>query len=294
MKPDEFLYHYTNAEALLGILGSPGARPEIWLTQIQYMNDHKEWWHAFDLFSETIRRMRTDCRSELQSLAEYMLPKEQDRDRENGRSWAAFQRSFVFSVSEEGDLLSQWRGYAPNGGYSIGFRFGDVQALAQANGFQLLKCIYEEAEKLRLIDALLTSLHEDILGKFVSPVVMSGEHPSEMKPIISAHVKIQQEFVKFATYFKHDSFREEKEWRLVGVVPAGGTDLRERWRARQDQILPYCALHLSQISADSFPVRHVITGPGLDHKLADHSVGFLRFGRPGKINVTPSKSTLRR
>jgi len=42
---------------------------------------------------------------------------------------------FVFSLSEDGDRLSQWRAYGkPGDGYSLGFESAGIQAIAKSNG----------------------------------------------------------------------------------------------------------------------------------------------------------------
>jgi hypothetical protein len=47
-------------------------------------------------------------------------------------SFAAAKQWYVACFSTKGDLLSQWRAYCPNGGYSLGFDGSTLQSLLVA------------------------------------------------------------------------------------------------------------------------------------------------------------------
>lgn len=294
MSPPELLYHYTDAAGLLGLIGRPGTGPEIWLTQIQFMNDQREWWHAFDLMKSVVADMQKDHRPELQRLGEFIAPDKPAFTATPAANLAGFPRTFVFSLTEHGDLLSQWRGYTPSGGYSVGFDSSSLQKIAHRNGLRLVKCIYDEAEKNRQIRLALDSIVSEIRESRVAPHLSDTDHSLEQKVLASAHYSIQLVFRRFGAYFKHPSFIEEAEWRLVGNVAAGGTDPRERYRTRRDLILPYSAVPLAPKDGEEFVVRSVITGPGVDYELAAHSIHFSNYGRYKNLRVHRSKSTLRR
>jgi hypothetical protein len=58
----------------------------------------------------------------------------------------------VISFTQDGDLLSQWRGYGGrSSGCSIGFDGGDLLNLGKAQGFSIRRCIYEEQKQVELI-----------------------------------------------------------------------------------------------------------------------------------------------
>lgn len=287
------LYHYTDADGLLGLLGKPKAPAEIWMSQIQYLNDHKEWWHAYEFIGDSLWTLKSDARPIVKSFADYWHQSLGIKNH-NNRPTGAFQRTFIFSVSEAPDLLSQWRGYTPNGGYCIEFNPAALQSIAQKNGFQLRKCIYEDQEKQELVQAFFNSLVQELLSGAISPEVEKQIPDTRQAIISSAGLKLQQQFGQFACYFKHSSFREEKEWRLFGVVPAGGTDPRERWRTRRDLILPYCAIALPDSINGEPIINGIIVGPGVDFKLAEHSIKYITYGRLKNLTVSQSQSTLRR
>lgn len=290
---DLSLHHYTDSDGLLGILGKPNSPAEIWLSQIQYMNDHKEWWHAFEFLSNTFRKLITDSRPIVREFAESWCRGLDPKDTVFNRS-GPFQRTFVFSLSEVPDLLSQWRGYTPDGGYCIEFRQSALESIAKSNGFRMVKCIYEDDEKEVIVKDFFESLIQDLLNGYISQEIKEKNFESRQSVISSAWVKMQKQTAKFACYFKHASFSEEKEWRLYGVVPAGGKDSRERWRTKGDLILPYCALTLPDLVNNEPVINSVMVGPGVDFKLAEHSIKYVIYGRLKHLTVTHSLSTLRR
>ncbi len=57
---------------------------------------------------------------------------------------------FVFSLTEKGNILSQWRAYTPSGeaGVSIGFSKEGLEKIAAKKGFELIKCLYDRKEQL--------------------------------------------------------------------------------------------------------------------------------------------------
>lgn len=123
------LFHYTDAGGIIGMV----QHKSLWLTNIHYLNDSEEYYYAFDL----VKRILDEEYSGLVSMAD--LP----RDRTS--------TVFSFSLSEESDLLSQWRGYCPNGGFSISFDRLEFNKVIQQEGLRVAKCIYNETEQREYI-----------------------------------------------------------------------------------------------------------------------------------------------
>jgi hypothetical protein len=100
----EFLYHYTSQDGLLGIVQSRA----IWATNISYMNDATEFGLARDRLLEEIRTRY--IRKASVDVVSWITTKITDSP------------ICVSCFCEDGDLLSQWRGYAGDGyGYSLAF-----------------------------------------------------------------------------------------------------------------------------------------------------------------------------
>jgi hypothetical protein len=110
-KPTRTLYHYTSLHGLQGIVESRS----MWATEIRYLSDAKELVQTLEIFLSAIRiRYQTSdaTKRELFQQLETWL-----RDR-----LVSGHLVFFSSFTEEGNLLSQWRGYSPLGeGVSLGF-----------------------------------------------------------------------------------------------------------------------------------------------------------------------------
>lgn len=153
-EPPDVLYHYTGQAGLIGII----EKAELWCTKVQYMNDATEFGRALDM-----ARDRLDA----------LIAEIPDGDAGISRRFAchAFRRSldgleeinlFAACFCENGDLLSQWRGYAGGGqGYAIGFNSDTLQ---RATEFKLGKCIYDPDLQHRIVEQAIQHCLDDALA----------------------------------------------------------------------------------------------------------------------------------
>jgi hypothetical protein len=109
----DFLWHYTDGAGALGILEGCA----LWATHALFMNDASELRLAYPLLEEALRiaEERQEGNEILRlvaaALSVMVSPTAQERDPE----------IYAVCFCEDGDLLSQWRGYGMVGtGYSIG------------------------------------------------------------------------------------------------------------------------------------------------------------------------------
>lgn len=294
MNDDDLLYHYTSASGLIGILGNTHSAPALWLTQIQYMNDDAEFYHAYELAQKEIVRLSGECPGVRKVISGmYGLPYEKDGGTPYpiGRDWGT--RIFVFSLTEKPDLLSQWRGYAPEGGYCIGFKVADLKRLAAAHALDLFQCMYRDEEKSSNISSMLREIEANLRSGYVDPEIPELSRLEEAERAeATARLHVQMILGEIAPMFKHSSFEEEREWRIVGVV--GANDTRARWRARGNAIIPYCELDISASGPSPLPAAEVIVGPGVDFALANQAIRFMNYNSFGQVPIKLSASTLRR
>jgi len=104
------LYHYTDAAGLLGMLNSGS----IWLTDHRFLNDKSELEHTHGTLRELLAS-KEDQSPSTQAKKLY------DAIRLYARTESS-QDIHIFSLTEDPDDLSQWRGYAREGlGFTIGF-----------------------------------------------------------------------------------------------------------------------------------------------------------------------------
>lgn len=149
-RPPPVLFHFTTPKGLVGIAQSK----KIWATDIRSLNDKKEFQHSLDITHSIIEgfyKVNNDP-NKLNGLAydfvEYL--------RINLRKkWNP--EVYVASFTEQGDLLSQWRGYCPKGGFSVGFSFNLLSDVANKHDSFLLPCVYDFKTQKKLLEELLVS-----------------------------------------------------------------------------------------------------------------------------------------
>jgi hypothetical protein len=265
-RPDRVLYHYTSADGLYGIVNNK----TLWATQIQYLNDAKEFLHAVDLADFEVNRLKIKANGDEIVLFEEMHKRLRSS---NGA------RSFIFSLSEEPDLLSQWRAYCSKGGFSIGFDPSALYQLAASNGFRLLPCIYEEAQQKALIKQVI----DETLSLFHA---RKGSENLELLSSDLMHIPFYGRFLLMATSIKHPSFSEEKEWRLIGG-PFSYKDARAGWRPRRDILIPYYEFNLTAVSGE-MPISDVCVGPALHQDLSLDSAGSFLASNQIKAQISQS------
>ena len=133
-KKDGVLYHYTGHKNLRHIVESRC----LWISNVYYMGDANEIKYGAELF-KTVVATRANQETE-ETLKDFLTELRVWVDQLIGLP----HYIFVFSLTERGNILSQWRGYTPRGelGVSIGFNQEGLERIAKQKGFVLLKCIW--------------------------------------------------------------------------------------------------------------------------------------------------------
>jgi hypothetical protein len=173
-----------------------------------------------------------------------------------------------FCLSEEGDLLSQWRGYAGEAhGVAIGFSRTYLDWLGSLTSFTLQKVRYDpnehEAEVMptfvevkKLIDAGAYSFPTRgllTMGK-------DEEFEKETKRVESMYQDVTGNLLTLFTklfLLKSPAFREEKEWRLLSYLLRGAHDCE--YRALADRVIPFRSYELKELNRK--PIVKVVLGP---------------------------------
>jgi hypothetical protein len=118
--------------------------------------------------------------------------------------------NFVFCVADEHDLLSQWRGYCLNGGASIGLDIGREHKYSVLyDDFDITKK-HIDIDSIALPVLYLPNISDNIIEN-VDLIIrtiknkLKGYSPNTSTLCLN----------NFVPYIKHNSFSEEKEWRLL-------------------------------------------------------------------------------
>lgn len=223
----EKLYHYTDQNGFLGIVNNN----ELWATRIIYLNDNLEFKLAVDIANDILNKKIKEPRNENEKNVIGMILSEMFLD---GRD-----RVYVCSFSENGDLLSQWRGYSKGmAGYSLGFDSLNLTSIANDNDFELSRCIYDKAEQLKTIsdaiDIILNKynfLFEQLDMSVADTNIYSGRR---LKTIAE---EINDRLIHIFPLMKDVSFKEEMEWRLISREPKSSDSLC--FRPGNSTLIPY-------------------------------------------------------
>ena len=235
LSPPSRLYHYTTQSGLLGILSSG----ELHATKPQYFNDATDFWLAVEIAMERINHWKSqagDKASRLSGLIARMAN-------------TVTTNLFAACFCENGDLLSQWRGYSSGHyGYSLGMDISQLARKAKPVRFELGKCIYDREIQRRIIDELISDAIEgdDRAAAFERGLLRAG------------------------AFFKHETFRNEEEWRIVSPVeftPEIG------FRLGVSMPTPYCGFSIG--AGNDSAVRHAYVGPCPHPLLAKAAVAMI-------------------
>ena len=213
------LYHYTSVSGLRGIVDSGNIRA----THLGFLNDLSEG------------RAVIEDEGWRQRLAE--------TDRHSPLFVASFCRHQEPHQMKNG-LLSQWRGYAgEGGGYCVVFDEEALETLVEAE---------------RRISPGLTILKKDIC--------YAGE-------AVERAPEGKMAFLDRAAFVKSEVFREENETRITLAVPSGGPRA-VCFREAAEMLIPYVEIFSGR---RQLPITEVIVGPGpLQRRCAAGTVQFLR------------------
>lgn len=235
----EFLFHYTDAKGLHGILESRS----LWATRFEFLNDPTEYTFAHRLIDNFLAEVEHPFTKLLRPLLPALKTITHNQS-----------PHFVVSTSSVGDSLSQWRGYGRvHDGYAIALK---REPLAKASKM-LIPIIYKLHGQERLLQWVL-----DTASEYIDPMLENASE-EEIGHDIDSHGEIYAQArrlineaaisLHIASYhFKDPSFSGESEWRVLSLDHKD-----ERFRVARGHLVPYVTVPLSENSID-----HIIQGPG--------------------------------
>jgi Protein of unknown function (DUF2971) len=268
------LYHYTNQLGLLGIVENE----ELWATKIQYMNDSTEFSAIFNMVANRLdsEEHKTPTipppslegsvtADALRAVCDLDLPWSLPIPSRSMmlRAFAAASSAAnvcVVSLCTNGDLLSQWRGYARGDyGYSIGFNAHKLVDFSEKGNFVLRPCVYDTELQNRIVD--------EICKYYLASTIVN-------------ELAIIQQFtatvISYGAFFKDPSSSQEDEWRLVSRPLA---DRELYFRKGKSMIIPYGKKMEFHGSSANTPIDDVVVGPCPHMDLSVEAVTTLLHGK---------------
>lgn len=251
---DRTLYHYTGIGGLIGLVDSRC----VWASHVYYLNDSREILHAVEVL-----------RSVLSSDLERFGAQEKEFLTQFAKWLPSFERDpfhiYIFSLSGQRSLLSQWRSYTPHGkGVSLGFSAETLNGLLENSQFRIAKCLYGRAEHVHLMEVL----REKMLTTFrqrAAQLAATTEHPSAR--YFSFLEEFRGDLLQVLSVIKHAAFSEEEEWRIISPYYPNYTVPAIKFREGASMLMPYIEIELSQIGV--LPIfDEVVLGPSRDNNLS--------------------------
>lgn len=214
---NELVYHYRNFQSFWQILQSDA----LWATNARFSNDEAEQKFGMELIASVI-------------------PEDMKLDIDN----MGLDENYIICFCLEDDKLSQWRGYASEGGVSMGFDFGMPRAFS---------VLHSEAKDI----SVTSNCEIQYVGLnnvcYVQPR-QNGEGDEQYRRRCQRQINFCPSAIKDeeimlytdeiqskAPFIKHDGFYEENEYRLVFSNKNGELNACIRYRdARKEQLrYPY-------------------------------------------------------
>jgi hypothetical protein len=220
------------------------------------LNDEQEFQHALDLIKEILKTSKIPATDPSHPVLQKFL--NEVREMLSSLDAHISETVFTLSFSEQTDLLSQWRGYcSSNNGYCIVFDapklYDHIKATFDDCHFD--KCVYEESTKAtKLRKALNESWHK----------YRQLTESKEQRGVIAA---FGREVVIFAAYFKHLSFMEEQEHRMVVLGEYGDWSEKLSFRAGNSSLIPYV-----ELPAPRRLIKEICIGPNSNKALAKRAL----------------------
>lgn len=242
-EPKRTLYHYTSLTGLMGIV----EHRNFWVSDIRYLNDAEELRHLGTWLNVEISRRLEQSNGPQKVLTQF---REWLRDRLNFGPML-----FVGCFTENGNLLSQWRGYCPHGrGVSIGFNPSKILEYARRHSFAIGRCIYDNHTKsnlaIQVVDAVIAASEQ------------TGESQKyhHSQSYYGIFFDIEPDLLKIAALVKDTCFHEEVEWRVVSQVLSNYVVPPIKFREGLSMLIPYMEMPLAD-SGQKIEMEHIFVGP---------------------------------
>ena len=267
-------YHYTDINGFMGIMQNQ----ELWATNTRFLNDINECIEGLLLAQSITREYSEACTTKQKRFLEVFYKVVQERiDRGSN------QNIYSISFCEDGDLLSQWRGYGKKGGVAIGFdltpfeiKYEDKKIFRR---FSFMDRHYYESvslEKRKKDDFVSTDgesrveLRKVIYDKkeqeeILEDLIDIGMEVIEQDKFVGNEEKIVNDILYSFDYllpiFKNKGFREEREIRYIW---RDDSTRKIYFRERNGILIPYIKCMIRDCNCkkiEKFPVKDIIVGP---------------------------------
>jgi len=250
-KNKSLIYHYTSFDTIYNILKSKNLRA-CDLRKLNDKNEHKIW---FDIFDQVYLNVinKEDSKDYLEFI---------DILKEKVNNYKKYE-CYVTCLTNERDLLSQWRAYGDDGkGICIGFNISKLLSDLYKNN--------DENNEFRLLHGHLeydySKVYKDVYTKILDLVRdfnISGltclEYLNQVDKVKLIDSECQRIFMRLQD-LKESSFFEEKEYRLFWMENADAKLKEVKSFQRNRAYVPFVELFFGN---ELLPIEEIIIGPSI-------------------------------
>lgn len=246
------IYHYTDLNGLKGIVENHS----LWATNLKFLNDEGEMRHGLDTFSSALSYLESDLEKYLYDVFRQTL--------ENHK--LHYERhSYNISFCQNPDLLSQWRGYAATHGVCLEF---DNEELERCLDFSDL-AVTSRSVFYTQPDSTLEA-KDEILN-----FIKSDEFLLKRNNLFHEWDKSAVLINRLVPFFKHASFKEESEYRIV--VQPHVRSAKVKFRVNEHGLIPYLDIkaRMNNVYSGKLPLKSVKIGPCKNRSFISEGISFL-------------------
>jgi hypothetical protein len=261
---DSLLYHYTDLNGFMGIFDTK----DLWASNALFLNDSSELKYGLDLSRDKFEKV-------FLSISDKKTKEKFENFYKNYLQIILKTNSFVVSFCEDGDLLSQWRGYTKDyDGISIGFNHNLLRKHTYKNIF---KVTYEYDRQTEMLNIIFDTLKKIFLN-------YENNNQFDIYHCLNHWVL---HFIITLLSMKDISFSEEKEWRIIYNIDTL-KNIKIDFRVKNNYILPYRKLPFSCFEEI---VQKIILGPSPENNMLEMSIRYF-FEKKGYNNFIITRSRI--
>jgi hypothetical protein len=271
--PPALLYHFTDAQGLIGIVDTGG----IWATNASCTNDATEVTHALSVARKVLEK-----KSQAAPMTSAIVPSALRLLTEPIASSPTELKfvSFIASFCGRVDKSAHWLHYGRQGlGYAIGFEPVGIQP----TDWLSVPVLYDDSSQ----ETMLSSIYNKIEAKSSEIISRPSHQPRHIIEEVTSELLVMTARI-VAPCFKNHAFNEEEEWRVFKLhieSPRISNKhmVTPEFRVANGRIIPYINLELP--TGDQSPIREIVAGYQIDEAVTSESLRFLfrKAGRPYPI-----------
>lgn len=270
---DITLWHYTNAEGLMGVVRNDKAergRLHFWFTRSDCLNDPSEGTHIMELYYSVCDEMLESgeiskefyeaikgAKIEADQFIEFPASASKDGEVAGGMAYVPCH-AYICSFSFKEDSLDMWRYYS-KGKSGYGLRC-DSKMFSGLPAVHAYPVIYDDGEKRKILKELIGDV-------FCAHQGLEYDKTGKLNAALGL---IQTVLKRFQFEFKHDCYASEQEYRFVIYRPIDDvktlklslSDVAElRFRAQGGILVPYVDMTIE--NGDAF-LQEVLISPFIE------------------------------